>query len=185
METFQTLITIALVSLFSNIISRTIGQVFEFLVRLVFTVIVIESGKAVREIDALLIKKYPRRDVTIASGSKPTNTFHLRMVGWFGMVIYIRDTNNRYHNNQFDYYTIYTTSRVIEKLQTEISLFQEDGELATNATTTKHEEKKTRLKISDYEASTPWNTSFTTENRDMFLKEAFPGQKECKLEENV
>lgn len=178
----ETLILITLTSLFTVVFNYTIRNAFEFLVRLFFSIVEVESPKGVRDIDRYLVETCPKKDVNLTSNTKPTNTFHLRRVGWFGLAIYLRDTSYRSHNNVHDYYIIYATPGVLEKINSKLSLFHDSlsvDEKKMEKSAEKEELKKVRLKISDVESSTPYNGTFTTECREMFFSVPFVWQKEC------
>jgi hypothetical protein len=175
----QAILIVAMTSLFIGIVASTINCLFESIVRLFFTVVHVKSDIGVRDIDNYLLKKTDKSDVCILNSTiKPIDTFHFRMVGW-GLIVAIRkESSYMSHQGHRDvYYVIYSLGSVIHNLK-ECQLFL-DCSVGTKTTMTTTTTTTKRIKISNFESSTPWNADFLTNNEEILFDSPFRGQEKC------
>lgn len=160
----STILIVALSSVFTLVFSKIIGYVFEFVIRLLLVNVSITSDKMIRDIDKFLVDTSKNSDICQSSTKKPTDSFHIRIIG-FGFIVASRTSTSRYQGNS-ESYMIYGTRKAVEKLQ---------GEIPSDATAP----EVFKLKISNFESPCPWNSSFITENEEPYFSTPFVGQEIC------
>jgi hypothetical protein len=156
---------VALSSVFTVVFSKIIGIVFEFVVRLLLVNVSITSDKMIRDIDKFLVDTSKNTDICQSSTKKPTNSFHIRFIG-YGFIIAVRTSTTNYRGSS-ESYMIHGTKLAVEKLQGQIG--DTDTKIA----------EVLKLKISNFESTGPWNTSFITADEEPYFATAFSGQELC------
>lgn len=161
----STILIVALSSVFTVVFSDIIAKVFEFVVRLLLVNVSITSDKMIRDIDKYLVDTCKNTDICQSSTKKPTNSFHIRIIG-YGFIVAIRTSSSNFRNTS-ESYVIYGTKLAVEKLQGQIS--DSDTKIA----------EVFKLKISNFESTGPWHASFITADEEPYFATAFPGQEIC------
>lgn len=160
MSDLNTLLVITVSTALTVIFSKIIGIVFEWIVRLLLVTIVIKSDKMIREIDQFLVETSRGSDICQDSTKKPLDSFHIRFVAR-GLLIASRSTAENYHGTA-ESYIVWGTAGAVDKLC-----------LRQQATETY------KLKISNFESTGPWQSSFITSDEEPHLSMPLPGQEAC------
>ena len=160
----KTILILALSSVFTVTFAKIVGIIFEFIVRLLLVNISIISEQMVRSIDKFLVDTSKGTDICQSSSKKPTDSFHIRIIG-FGFIIARRRTMSDYHDTR-ESYMIYGTKSAVNNI---LGLVPEN--------TIMNEQYK--IKISNFESPSPWKSSFVTTDEEPFFEKPFVGQQKC------
>jgi hypothetical protein len=160
MSDLNTLLIITVSTALTVIFSKIIGIVFEWAVRLILVTIVVKSDKLIREIDQFLVDTSQGSDICQDSTKKPLDSFHIRFLER-GFIIASRSTAENYHGSA-ESYIVWGTRHAIDKLRLR--------EQPTEAY---------KLKISNFESTGPWQSSFITSDEEPHLSMPLHGQEAC------
>lgn len=166
---------IVLIPLLTAFFAKLIGVLGEFLVRLLLVHKELRSDQMVRELDKYLLEKATDHDVSQGSTKRPTDSWHLRRVGW-GFLVAMRQTKHEFRDTR-EWYSLYGTKKVmtglVKRLAGEPDQKSSPASPESKTTTTDEEVK---IEVSNFESASPWQTSFDTSFESLPSARPYDGQ---------